>query len=191
MTEAPSVDSTTSRARSGTSARPTAAYHIDALNGINVDAGIFMSYVGLFSYDNYENWMYLPSYTSDNTPWFFNGIRVQIFTSDKLKIEPWIINGWQTYGKLQRDARIRRADPLLAVRVHELHLERLRRLGHPGQPGAHALPQRQQLPPPLLPGQDDAPLHEGCVLGHGRHRRRDRRRRDAVRRQRHRGALHE
>jgi opacity protein-like surface antigen len=43
--------------------------------------------------------MYLPSYTSDNTPWFFNGVRVQIFTSDKLKIEPWLINGWQTYGK--------------------------------------------------------------------------------------------
>jgi hypothetical protein len=73
--------------------------HINALHGINVDAGIFMSYVGLFSYDNFENWMYLPSYTSDNTPWFFNGVRVQVFTSDKLKIEPWIINGWQTYGK--------------------------------------------------------------------------------------------
>ncbi len=73
--------------------------HINALNGINVDAGIFMSYVGLFSYDNFENWMYLPSYTSDNTPWFFNGVRVQIFPSDKLKIEPWLINGWQTYGK--------------------------------------------------------------------------------------------
>ncbi len=73
--------------------------HIDALNGINIDAGIFMSYVGLFSYDNFENWMYLPSFTSDNTPWFFNGVRMQIFTSDKLKIEPWLINGWQTYGK--------------------------------------------------------------------------------------------
>ena len=74
-------------------------YHFDVLNGINVDAGIFMSYVGLFSYDNFENWMYLPSFTSDNTPWFFNGIRMQIFTSDKLKIEPWLINGWQSYGK--------------------------------------------------------------------------------------------
>ena len=74
-------------------------YHWDKLNGINLDAGIFMSYVGLFSYDNYENWMYLPSFTSDNTPWFFNGLRLQVFTSDKLKIEPWLINGWQTYGK--------------------------------------------------------------------------------------------
>ena len=74
-------------------------YHWDALHGINLDAGIFMSYVGLFSYDNFENWMYLPSFTSDNTPWFFNGMRMQIFPSDKLKIEPWLINGWQTYGK--------------------------------------------------------------------------------------------
>ena len=73
-------------------------YHWDALHGINLDGGIFMSYVGLFSYDNFENWMYLPSFTSDNTPWFFNGLRLQVFTSDKLKIEPWLINGWQTYG---------------------------------------------------------------------------------------------
>jgi hypothetical protein len=36
---------------------------------------------------------------SSNTPWFFNGVRIQIFTSDKLKIEPWIVNGWQSYGK--------------------------------------------------------------------------------------------
>jgi hypothetical protein len=74
-------------------------YHWDVLHGINLDAGIFMSYVGLFSYDTAENWMYLPSFTSDNTPWFFTGMRLQIFPSDKLKIEPWLINGWQTYGK--------------------------------------------------------------------------------------------
>ncbi len=73
-------------------------YHWDAMHGINIDGGIFMSYVGLFSYDNFENWMYLPSFTSDNTPWFFNGLRLQVFPSDKLKIEPWLINGWQTYG---------------------------------------------------------------------------------------------
>ncbi|MCL2448252.1 MAG: porin [Polyangiaceae bacterium] len=74
-------------------------YHWDVLHGINLDGGIFMSYVGLFSYDNFENWMYLPSFTSDNTPWFFNGLRLQIFPTDTLKIEPWIINGWQSYGK--------------------------------------------------------------------------------------------
>src|SRR5262249_43715207 len=51
-------------------------YHLNWLKGVNIDAGIFMSYVGLFSYDNFENWAYQPSYTSDNTPWFFNGGRI-------------------------------------------------------------------------------------------------------------------
>ncbi|HXO25849.1 MAG TPA: outer membrane beta-barrel protein [Thermoanaerobaculia bacterium] len=74
-------------------------YHWDVLNGINLEAGIFMSYVGLFSYYNFDNWTYQPSYVSSNTPWFFNGLRVQIFPSDHLKIEPWYINGWQSYGK--------------------------------------------------------------------------------------------
>ena len=57
-----------------------------------------MSYIGLFSYNNFENWGYQPSYTSDNTPWFFNGLRLQMFPSDKLKVELWLINGWQSYG---------------------------------------------------------------------------------------------
>jgi hypothetical protein len=73
-------------------------YHINALNGINIDAGIFMSYIGLFSYYNFDNWAYQPSYVSSNTPWFFNGLRVQIFPTAHLKIEPWLINGWQSYG---------------------------------------------------------------------------------------------
>ncbi len=74
-------------------------YHFNVLHGVNVDAGIFMSYIGLFSYYNFDNWAYQPSYVSSNTPWFFEGVRIQIFPSDKLKIEPWFINGWQSYGK--------------------------------------------------------------------------------------------
>jgi Putative beta-barrel porin-2, OmpL-like. bbp2 len=72
-------------------------YHIDALHGINIDAGIFLSYIGLFSYYNFDNWAYQPSYVSSNTPWFFEGLRVQIFPTAHLKIEPWVINGWQSY----------------------------------------------------------------------------------------------
>jgi hypothetical protein len=74
-------------------------YHWDTWHGINLDIGIFMSYVGLFSYAAFENWAYQPSYTSDNTPWFFNGARLQMFPTDKFKTELWVINGWQTYGK--------------------------------------------------------------------------------------------
>lgn len=74
-------------------------YHFNVQHGINVDAGIFMSYIGLFSYYQFDNWAYQPSYVSSNTPWFFNGVRVQWFPTAKLKIEPWFTNGWQSYGK--------------------------------------------------------------------------------------------
>ena len=76
-----------------------AGYHINKWNGINIDAGLFMSYIGLNSFYQAENWEYQASFTSDNTPWFFNGIRIQIHPSKFLKIEPWIINGWQSYGR--------------------------------------------------------------------------------------------
>jgi hypothetical protein len=77
-----------------------AGYHFNVNHGLNVDAGIFVSYIGLFSYYNFDNWAYQPSYVSSNTPWFFNGVRIQWFPTDKLKIEPWIINGWQSYARL-------------------------------------------------------------------------------------------
>lgn len=76
-----------------------AGYQFDVLHGINVQAGIFMSYIGLWSYYNFDNWTYQPSYVSSNTPWFFNGVRAQIFVTDRLKIEPWLVNGWQSYGR--------------------------------------------------------------------------------------------
>jgi hypothetical protein len=74
-------------------------YHFDVNHGLNIDAGIFVSYIGLFSYYNFDNWTYQPSFVSSNTPWFFNGLRVQWFPTNKLKIEPWIVNGWQSYNK--------------------------------------------------------------------------------------------
>ena len=74
-------------------------YHWDVQHGLNVDAGIFVSYIGLFSYYNFDNWTYQPSFVSSNTPWFFNGLRIQYFPTSKLKIEPWIINGWQSYAR--------------------------------------------------------------------------------------------
>jgi hypothetical protein len=74
-------------------------YHFDVNHGLNIDAGIFVSYIGLFSYYNFDNWTYQPSYVSSNTPWFFNGLRIQWFPTNKLKIEPWFINGWQSYAK--------------------------------------------------------------------------------------------
>jgi hypothetical protein len=79
-----------------------AGYHFDVNHGLNVDAGVFVSYIGLFSYYNFDNWTYQPSFVSSNTPWFFNGLRVQWWPTQDLKIEPWLINGWQSYNKFNR-----------------------------------------------------------------------------------------
>src|ERR1035438_7453043 len=79
-----------------------AGYHFDVNHGLNVDAGVFVSYIGLFSYYNFDNWTYQPSFVSSNTPWFFNGLRVQWWPTQNLKIEPWLINGWQSYNKFNR-----------------------------------------------------------------------------------------
>ncbi len=76
-----------------------AGYHFNKWYGINVDAGMFMSYIGLNSYYQVENWEYQASFTSDNTPWYFSGLRVQLFPTKHLKVEGWLINGWQSYGK--------------------------------------------------------------------------------------------
>jgi len=74
-------------------------YHWDRMHGINLDAGIFLSYIGLFSFYNFDNWAYQPSFVSSNTPWFFNGVRAQFYPTQHLKIEPWFINGWQSYAR--------------------------------------------------------------------------------------------
>jgi hypothetical protein len=79
-----------------------AGYHFDVNHGLNVDLGVFVSYIGLFSYYNFDNWTYQPSFVSSNTPWFFNGLRVQWWPTQNLKIEPWLINGWQSYAKFNR-----------------------------------------------------------------------------------------
>ncbi len=79
-----------------------AGYHFNVLSGMNLQAGLFMSFIGLWSYYNADNWNYQPSFVSSSTPWFFNGVRMQIFINKALKIEPWLVNGWQSYGRFNQ-----------------------------------------------------------------------------------------
>ena len=80
-----------------------AGYHFDKLYGVNVQAGYFYSYIGLESYLLGENWNYNRSFLSDFTPFYFSGARIQIFPTEKIKIEPWFMNGYQTYGKWSKN----------------------------------------------------------------------------------------
>ena len=93
-----------------------AGYHINVQHGLNIQVGDFLSFIGLFSYYSFDNWMYQPSYVSSNTPWFFTGMRAQLFPTNKLKIEPWLINGWQTYAKYNGREGRRRPDSVAAHR---------------------------------------------------------------------------
>ena len=62
-----------------------AGYHFNKWYGINVEMGIFMSYIGLESYVTQENWSYQRSMVCDFTPFYFSGARVQVFPSKNLK----------------------------------------------------------------------------------------------------------
>jgi len=74
-------------------------WHFHALHGINVELGIFPSYIGLESYLPQENWSYTHAFVSDATPYYFFGLRAQLFVTRRLKVELWLVNGWQTFGQ--------------------------------------------------------------------------------------------
>jgi hypothetical protein len=74
-----------------------AGYHFNKWYGLNVEMGIFMSYIGLESYMLQENWSYQRSLVCEFTPFYFSGARVQAYPTKKYKVELWLMNGWQTY----------------------------------------------------------------------------------------------
>ena len=49
-----------------------AGYHFDVMHGLNIEMGIFMSYIGLESYITQENWSYQRSMVCDFTPFYFS-----------------------------------------------------------------------------------------------------------------------
>jgi len=59
-------------------------YHFNALHGINVDAAFHVVYraVQLLPV---RNWALSAVVCFSNTPWFFNGVRIQIFPTEHLK----------------------------------------------------------------------------------------------------------
>jgi len=76
-----------------------AGWHFHVMHGLNVEAGLLLSYVGLESYVPEENWNYTHPFLSDFTPYYFSGVRTQLYPTQDLKLELWIVNGWQTFGE--------------------------------------------------------------------------------------------
>ena len=63
-----------------------AGYHFNKWYGVNVEMGIFMSYIGLESYTTQENWNYQRSMVCELTPFYFSGPSYQGL--DKLRLLP-------------------------------------------------------------------------------------------------------
>lgn len=84
----------------------SAGYHFNKWYGINIEMGIFMSYIGLESYVLNENWNYQRSMVCDFTPFYFSGARVQAFPAKNYKVELWLLNGWQTYNSWSKSIGI-------------------------------------------------------------------------------------
>jgi hypothetical protein len=76
-----------------------AGWHFHQWHGVNLEAGIFQSYIGLESYLPEENWSYTHAFLADATPYYFFGVRTQVYPSANLKLELWLVNGWQTFGE--------------------------------------------------------------------------------------------
>jgi len=80
-----------------------AGYHFDVDYGLNVELGIFSSYVGLESYVLQENWSYQRSMICEFTPFYFQGARIQYYPTKNFKTELWLMNGWQTYNSWSKN----------------------------------------------------------------------------------------
>jgi len=83
-----------------------AGYHFDKFYGLNIEMGIFMSFIGLESYMLQENWSYQRSMVCEFTPFYFSGARVQAYLTKNYRTELWLMNGWQTYNSASKGISI-------------------------------------------------------------------------------------
>ena len=140
-------------------------YHINALNGINVDAGIFMSYIGLFSYYNFDNWAYQPSYVSSNTPWFFEGLRDTDFSHAPLE-DRAVDHQWMAIVRLgQFEEGLGWTDQVDSETLDEHHLQQLRPWPRrPLHTEARPHPHRRQYRDQVLRQTGKPPRQDGVFL---------------------------
>lgn len=77
----------------------SAGWHFHVRHGLNLEVGIFSSYIAMESYLSQENWSYTHPFVSDFTPYYLSGVRLQFFPTRRTKLELWLVNGWQTFGQ--------------------------------------------------------------------------------------------
>jgi hypothetical protein len=61
-----------------------------------IDAGIFLSHIGLESWISKDNWTYTRSLTADYSPYYEAGVKATYQWSDEFSSQFLVLNGWQT-----------------------------------------------------------------------------------------------
>jgi len=92
-------------------------YHFNALHGINVDAGIFMSYVGLFSYYQFDNWAYQPSYVFVQHSVVLQRSARSDIPHGTFEDRALVCKRWQSYGRFNNRPGLGFQIPLAAKRM--------------------------------------------------------------------------
>ena len=79
-----------------------AGYHWDAMHGVDLEGGVFSSYLGLESALTGENWNHEHALVSAYTPFYLQGVRFRVHPTDHVRLESWLVNGWQSYAQWNR-----------------------------------------------------------------------------------------
>jgi len=60
-----------------------------------IDAGIYLSHIGLESWISCDNWTYTRSLCSDYSPYYQSGVKATLQASPKFALQLHFLNGWQ------------------------------------------------------------------------------------------------
>ena len=141
-------------------------YHFNAMHGINVDAGIFMSYVGLVQLLQLRQLGLSAVVRVVEHAVVLQGRACADFPTAKLKIEPWLINGWQSYGRFNNRPGVGGQILVAAERRScRFSATNMRWARHARSPGALALSHRRQHSVQVL-RQSGAHARQGGILAH-------------------------
>lgn len=64
-------------------------------NNLWIDAGIYLSHIGLESWISRDNWTYTRSLCSDFSPYYQTGVKATLQASPQFTLQFHILNGWQ------------------------------------------------------------------------------------------------
>jgi hypothetical protein len=81
-------------------ARANAGLSLDT--GTDITAGLMVCPIGLGVFWTLPNWHYTTPWTLNAVPYYLLGARVSQKVGDKVQLQGWVVNGWQTMGDINK-----------------------------------------------------------------------------------------